>query len=61
MDDWVNKTKRWVNKNASPIALVRENGNQYYLKYVFDISDTNSFGNREINLWQYTIAMKKPL
>lgn len=53
MDDWVNKTKRWVNKNASPIALVRENGNQYYLEYVFDISDTNSFGKRKINLWQY--------
>lgn len=59
MDDWVNKTKRWVNKNASPIALVRENGNQYYLKYVFDISDTNSFGNREINLWQYDNCYEK--
>lgn len=53
MDDWINKTKRWVNKDASPIALVRENGNQFYLEYVFDISDTNSFGNRGIKLWQY--------
>lgn len=53
MDDWVNKTKRWVKKDASPIALVRENGNQYHLDYVFDISDTSSFGKREIKLWQY--------
>lgn len=53
MDDWVNKTKRWVKKDASPIALVRENGNNYYLDYVFDISDTSSFGKREIKLWQY--------
>ncbi len=53
MDDWVNKTKRWVKKDASPIALVRENGNQYCLDYVFDISDTQSYGKREINLWQY--------
>ncbi len=53
MDDWVNKTKRWVKKDASPIALVRENGNKYYLDYVFDISDTSSFGKREIKLWQY--------
>ena len=34
MDDWVNKTQRWVKKDASPIALVRENGNQYCLDYV---------------------------
>lgn len=53
MDDWVNKTKRWVKKYASPIALVRENGNKYYLDYVFDISDTQSYGKREIKLWQY--------
>ena len=53
MDDWVNKTQRWVKKDASPIALVRENGNQYCLDYVFDISDTQSYGKREINLWQY--------
>lgn len=53
MDDWVNKTKRWVKKDASPIALVRENGNKYYLDYVFDISDTQSYGKREIKLWQY--------
>ena len=53
MDDWVNKTHRWVRKDASPIALVRENGSQYYLEYVFDITDTNSFGKREIKLWEY--------
>lgn len=53
MDDWVNKTKRWVKKDARPIALVRENGNQYYLDYVFDISDTSNFSKREIKLWQY--------
>lgn len=53
MSDWVNKTHRWVNKDAKPIALVRENGSQYYLDYVFDISDTNSFSKREIKLWKY--------
>lgn len=53
MDDWVNKTHRWVIKDAKPIALVRENGSKYYLEYVFDISDTRSYGKREIKLWQY--------
>ncbi len=53
MDDWVNKTHRWVKKDARPIALVRENGSQYYLEYVFDISDTSNFSKREIKLWQY--------
>ena len=57
MSDWVKKTHRWVNKDAKPIALVRENGSQYYLDYVFDISDTNSFGKCEIKLWKYENAV----
>lgn len=50
---WNNKLHRWVNKGAKGIALLRERENKYYLDYVFDIADTNSFYGNEVKLWQY--------
>ena len=50
---WNNKLHRWVNKGAKGIALLREKENRYYLDYVFDIADTNSFYGNEVKLWEY--------
>ncbi len=50
---WNNKLRRWVNKGAKGIALLREKENKYYLDYVFDIADTNSFYGNEVKLWEY--------
>ena len=38
---WNNSMHRWINRGAKGIALLREDGNRYGLKYVFDVSDTN--------------------
>lgn len=53
MEIWNRNLHRWINKGAKGIALLRENGNRYHLDYVFDVADTNSSYNREVNLWQY--------
>ena len=53
MEVWNTDIRRWVNRGAKGIALLRENGGRYYLNYVFDISDTNSFYGNELNLWRY--------
>lgn len=50
---WNKRMHRWINKGSKGIALLRENGNQYRLEYVFDVADTNSRFNRDIQLWQY--------
>lgn len=51
IETW-NKLGRWVNKGTKGIALLVEQGNDYRLRYVFDIADTNSRANRIVNLWQ---------
>lgn len=53
LDTWNGKLKRWINKGAKGIALLRENERGHYLDYVFDISDTNSFYGNEVKLWSY--------
>ena len=53
MDVWNKDIRRWVNRGAKGIALLRENGGRYYLNYVFDISDTNSFYGNEFHIWRY--------
>ncbi len=50
---WNIRLKRWINKGAKGIALLRENERGHYLDYVFDISDTNSFYGNEVTLWSY--------
>lgn len=45
---WNERFNRWVNRGATGIALLNENR----LRYVFDVSDTNSFYGNEITLWK---------
>ena len=47
-----NRLGRWVNRGARGIALLSETTLPYKLRYVFDVSDTNSYYNREISLWR---------
>ena len=47
-----NRLGRWVNRGATGIALLRDPNLPYRIRYVFDVSDTNSRENREISLWQ---------
>ena len=51
IDTW-NKLGRWVNKGTIGIALLIDRDVPYKLRYVFDLSDTNSRAGREVNLWQ---------
>ena len=53
MEIWNNRVRRWINKGAKGIALLRENGNRYGLEYVFDVSDTNNRYNQNIQQWIY--------
>ena len=50
-DTW-NKLGRWVNRGTVGIALLVTHGPPYRLRYVFDISDTNSLKGNNIELWQ---------
>ena len=47
-----NRLGRWVNRGATGIALLRDPNLPYRIRYVFDVSDTNSRENREISLWR---------
>ena len=47
-----NKLGRWVNKGTKGIALLVDRDVPYRLRYVFDVSDTNSRAGREISLWK---------
>ena len=51
IDTW-NKLGRWVNKGTRGIALLIDRDVPYKLRYVFDLSDTNSRAGREVSLWQ---------
>lgn len=50
---WNKKLKRWVNKGAKGIALITEKNGELGLRFVFDVSDTNSnvYG-RKLKLWR---------
>ncbi len=47
-----NKLGRWVNKGTKGIALLVDTDSRYKLRYVFDVSDTNSQYGYEVTLWQ---------
>ena len=47
-----NRLGRWVNKGTKGIALLVEDGSQYQLRHVFDVSDTNSRSKSYVNLWR---------
>ena len=44
---------RWVNKGAKGIALIDDSGENPRLRYVFDVSDTNTRYNTPFSLWQH--------
>ncbi len=48
---WNEKFNRWVNRGASGIALFDSNSYQK-LRYVFDVSDTNSRYDIALKLWE---------
>lgn len=50
---WNKKLKRWINKGSKGIALIKEKEGELGLRFVFDVSDTNSdvYG-RKFKLWQ---------
>lgn len=47
-----NLWQRWVNRGTKGIALLVEGSNRYKLRYVFDISDTNSRENPDMLQWK---------
>ena len=49
---WNEKMQRWVNKGASGIALFDYASGRQRLRYVFDVSDTNSFYGYEVPRWE---------
>ena len=53
-----NRLGRWVNRGTRGIALISETTQPYKLRYVFDISDTNSYYNREISIWRMRPALE---
>ena len=50
---WNKKLKRWINKGSRGIALITEKEGELGLRFVFDVSDTNSdvYG-RKFKLWE---------
>ncbi len=48
---WNSVFKRWVNKGAKGIALIDDSGDRLRLKYVFDVSDTNTRSDISVQLW----------
>ena len=51
IDLW-NRLGRWVNRGTHGIALLDTSTPQHRLRYVFDISDTNSYAGRTVSIWQ---------
>ncbi len=49
---WNEKFNRWVNRGATGIALLNHSSTYPKLRYVFDVSDTNSRQNIEVPSWQ---------
>lgn len=49
---WNRKFRRWVNRGAKGIAIIDDSGHKPALRYVFDVSDTNTRYNIPFRLWQ---------
>ncbi len=49
---WNERLHRWVNRGANGIALIDTSEEKPHLRYVFDVSDTNSRENIPFVLWQ---------
>ena len=48
---WNKKLGRWVKRGVKGIALIDDSEPRLSLRYIFDISDTDSRSNRTVNLW----------
>ena len=49
---WNKKLKRWINKGSKGIALIDEKNGEMGLRFVFDVSDTNSnIYGKQFKLW----------
>ena len=51
IDVW-NRLGRWVNKGTKGIALLDVSAPGHRLRYVFDLTDTNSYAGRTVKLWE---------
>ena len=49
---WNSRFRRWVNRGAKGIAIIDDSGHKPALRYVFDVSDTNTRYNIPFRLWQ---------
>ena len=49
---WNKRMNRWVNRGATGIALLDYSGYSQKLRYVFDVSDTNSYYGYEVPRWK---------
>ena len=49
---WNSRFKRWINRGAKGIALIDDSGQMPALRYVFDVSDTNTRYDIPFQLWQ---------
>ena len=56
-----NDANRYVNKGTKGIALLAERNGYPYLKYVFDIADTNSKLKRKVNFWTIPFSFENDL
>ena len=53
-ETWNEKIHRRIKRGAKGIALMREQGDRYFLDYVFDVSDTyEPVRNTNLPLWKY--------
>lgn len=60
MSVW-NQFRRWVNRGSKGIALLVDGPGYYKLRYVFDVSDTNSREGHQAPIWQVQPRMEKLL
>lgn len=52
-DTWhLPRFRRWINSGAKGIALIDDSGERPALKYVYDVSDTNTRYNIPFKLWE---------
>ena len=49
---WNQRMNRYVRRGSKGIALLNNDGDNPEIRYVFDVSDTNSRAGREISLWK---------
>ena len=56
-----NQFRRWVNRGSKGIALLVDGPGYYKLRYVFDVSDTNSREGHQAPIWKVEPRMEEPL